>query len=249
MRFDNIVKDNNRTATILLVEDNDEFSEVLSNILIDNHYNVLKARDGERALSLIKEQRPEVILLDIMLAPSQGKEWIGGREILNKMIQEGFQSKIIVMSEIYKDMTSILEFIKLGAADYVAKPVYPGDILERVKNVIADDAATNLQVIHRAPLIDSYLERSNDILDKHHDVYAKNLFLDFMAKTGHVALAVIVIILFNKYTSISNPFILFMVFFILLIPVNKISRFMTSVLGGKAEFEFKEGSFKKKKNA
>ena len=60
--------------TILVVDDNPSIVDIFTNMLIQGGYNVLSATNGEDALKIIENKRPDMILLDIMMEPMDGWE-------------------------------------------------------------------------------------------------------------------------------------------------------------------------------
>jgi two-component system response regulator AtoC len=103
-------------ATVLVVDDQASVRHYLGRSLEQAGYGVLEAETGEEALRLYRTETPEVILLDLMLPETSGLE------ILKKM-KEISRSPSIVMVTAHGDVASAVEAMKLGAADYIQKPV------------------------------------------------------------------------------------------------------------------------------
>src|SRR3989338_4131432 len=101
---------------ILIVEDDDFFRELLRKKLLSKEFNILEAIDGEKGVMLIKEKKPDLVLLDLLL-PN-----IDGFEVLLKVKGDLSTSKIpiIILSNLGQQ-EDIERGLKLGANDYLVK--------------------------------------------------------------------------------------------------------------------------------
>jgi DNA-binding response OmpR family regulator len=102
-------------ARILLVDDEPQFREMLAEYLVGEHYEVLEAGSGEEALPHITTSRPDLVLLDLMMAG------IGGLETLRriKILQP---ETCVIMVTAVDDLEVARSALAAGAADYVTKP-------------------------------------------------------------------------------------------------------------------------------
>ena len=105
---------------ILIVEDNKELANLLSDFLKRENYTVDVADSGEKALSLFKEHGARLVILDIMLPG------IDGFAVCKKM-RESYDTPILIVSAKI-DKESKLNGLALGADDYIEKP-YDIDIM------------------------------------------------------------------------------------------------------------------------
>lgn len=108
-----------RTHTILLVEDERESADMLSNFLGMNNFRVLTAYDGKEALSIINNHASEIhiAVLDIMVPH------VGGKEICEKIRQHPVLKDIPVIFLTARDKEKDeIEGLELGADDYISKP-------------------------------------------------------------------------------------------------------------------------------
>jgi len=112
-------------STILIIEDNEDVSLMLKEVLTDAGYSVKSAYTGIEGINEIKKDRYDLILLDIMLP------YKSGDEILKEM--RGFSQKpVIVISA--KDMVGTkIDLLRLGADDYITKPFDLGEVVARVE--------------------------------------------------------------------------------------------------------------------
>jgi len=113
------------TAKILVVDDALGIRDVLSCSLRDEGYQVLTVDSGERALVKVREENPEVLLLDIKMPGMDGIETLGQIREFDK------ESSIIILTG-HGGMDSVVEAMKLGAYDYLTKPFD----LEKLKSLI-----------------------------------------------------------------------------------------------------------------
>ena len=136
------------TQTLLLVDDEPANLQVLRNILSDD-YRLLFAKDGERALELADQERPHLILLDVMMPGMSGHDVCQSlkQNLSTRHIPVVF---VTALSESVDEATGF----ELGAVDYITKPVSAPVVRARVKNhlslVHVDELrATRLAVVQR----------------------------------------------------------------------------------------------------
>lgn len=114
--------------TILIVDDDENIAELVSLYLIKEMYETQIAHDGEEALRLFRAQRPDMVLLDIMLPG------IDGYEVL-KEIRKQAQTPVILLSAKGEVFDKVLG-LELGADDYMEKPFDSKELVARVKAVL-----------------------------------------------------------------------------------------------------------------
>lgn len=114
---------------VLVVEDEMPILMGMKDNLEMEGYEVATATDGEKALSLIKRFKPDLIVLDIMLPK------IDGFEICRRVREEKSQAGIIIVS-VKKSPSEKVYGLELGADDYIAKPFSLVEFLARVKAVL-----------------------------------------------------------------------------------------------------------------
>ena len=113
---------------ILVVEDEAPIQELLRFNLERKNYAVQSAYSGEEALGLLKKQRPDLVLLDIMLPGTDGLE------VCKIMKADSATSAIpIIILSALSEEADVVAGLELGADDYVAKPFSPRVLLARVK--------------------------------------------------------------------------------------------------------------------
>ena len=113
-------------ATLLVVDDMIENIEILNNVLFDR-YRILFAINGPEALTVVREQSPDLILLDVVMPG------MNGYQVCEQLKQDPLTREIPVIFVTAKDQEEDEEIgLRLGAVDYLTKPVRPGIVRLRV---------------------------------------------------------------------------------------------------------------------
>jgi len=131
---ENTVDINGQVASkkILIVEDDKFLRELIVRKLLGEGYNVVEAVDGEEAIIKIKENKPDLILLDLILPGADGFE------VLSKTKADPLVASIpvIVLSNLGQK-EDVERGLKLGAVDYLIKAHFtPGEIVEKIKIIL-----------------------------------------------------------------------------------------------------------------
>jgi DNA-binding response OmpR family regulator len=118
--------------TILVIEDDKFLRDLISKKLLKENYNVVEAVDGEEGLKKIKEIKPDLVLLDLILPG------MDGFEVLAQVKEDPTlnQIPVIILSNLgHRD--DVERGLKLGASDYLIKAHFtPGEIIEKIKNIL-----------------------------------------------------------------------------------------------------------------
>ena len=112
-------------TTILIAEDDDDFSYLLSEHLQDEGYRFLFARDGVEALRIFNQDRPDLVLLDMMMPRMDGLE-------VCRQIREISDVPIIVISCRTGELDKV-RGLEIGADDYITKPISHREFVARVQ--------------------------------------------------------------------------------------------------------------------
>ncbi|MFC7395072.1 response regulator YycF [Scopulibacillus cellulosilyticus] len=110
---------------ILVVDDEQPIADILQFNLEKEGYEVICAYDGDEALQKVEEEKPDMILLDVMLPVKDGMEVC--REIRKK-----YNTPIIMLTAKDSEIDKVLG-LELGADDYVTKPFSNRELIARVK--------------------------------------------------------------------------------------------------------------------
>jgi len=130
---------------ILVVEDEQQIAELLRYNLTREGYRVVVADRGFEALQLLKRERPDLVLLDLMLPDVDGLDVC--RRIRRDPASEGLP---IVMLTARGEEADIVAGLELGADDYVTKPFSPRVLSARIRAVLRRKAIEPAD--HHAPL-------------------------------------------------------------------------------------------------
>ena len=116
---------------ILVVDDEPDIAALVAYHLARERYRVRTVSDGNEALSAIEAERPDLVVLDIMLPGTPGLEVL--REIRRRSELEGLPVLLLTARREERDR---VEGLRLGADDYVPKPFSPQELVLRVGAVL-----------------------------------------------------------------------------------------------------------------
>lgn len=119
---------------IVLVDDDRVTLAVIEKALILDGFWVYSAQDGEEGLELVKREKPDILLSD-MLMPK-----IHGADLCKKVkeSQELKHTRVILMSAVYKKITYRDIIRESGADDFIGKPVDLPDLKDRINKLLKD---------------------------------------------------------------------------------------------------------------
>lgn len=118
-------------STILAIDDTPDNLGLLETILEQEDYNVLVSTSGESGIQIAKSQRPDLILLDVMMPGLNGYET--AQQILN---DNGLKKIPILFLSALDDVQSKVKALKSGGVDFVSKPFQRQELLARIKTHI-----------------------------------------------------------------------------------------------------------------
>lgn len=120
-----------KKTKIIIVEDEADILDVIEYNLSREGYIVHGFRDGERGLKAIREDHPQLVLLDLMLPG------IDGLEICRKVKEDPITRDIpVIMITAKSEESDVVLGLGVGADDYVSKPFSPKELVARVKAVL-----------------------------------------------------------------------------------------------------------------
>jgi DNA-binding response OmpR family regulator len=127
---------------ILLVDDEPEILEICRDYLKASGYDVVTAKDGAQGLSAFRRERPDLIVLDLMMPEMDGLD-------LCRAIRRESNVPIIMLTARVEETDKLIG-LELGADDYMTKPFSPRELVARVKVVLrrvsGDPAAEVIRV-------------------------------------------------------------------------------------------------------
>ena len=138
--------------TILIVDDEERLLRLVQAYLEQEGFHILTARDGREALTSARAEKPDLIVLDLMMPVMDGFEF------LRRYRQEAQTPIVLLTARV--DETDKVVGLELGADDYVTKPFSPRELLARVRAVLrrAGMTAPQAQVLRA---LDVVLDRSS----------------------------------------------------------------------------------------
>lgn len=113
---------------VLIVDDDEEINNMLSEYLSKMGYRTVSAFDGKSALEMFKNSRPDIVILDLMLPEIEGIE-------VCKKIRAVSDTPVLMLTAL-ADETDKLIGLEIGADDYITKPFSPKEIAARIKAIM-----------------------------------------------------------------------------------------------------------------
>ena len=118
-------------SKIAMIDDEDDFCELMKIELESEGYEVCMVSDSDKGLQLVKDEQPDLILLDIMMPG------LDGYDLLKLLKDDSTTRDIPVVMLTAKGMENeIQKALDFGADDYVQKPFHSGLLLKRIKTLV-----------------------------------------------------------------------------------------------------------------
>jgi len=138
-------------STVLIVDDNPSNLGILFNYLGNSGLRVLLSEDGKNALEMIREEKPDLLLLDILMSG------IDGYEICKKLKSdpETKDIPIIFISALSETIDKVKGF-QIGAVDYITKPFQNEEVLARI--------SAHLTIVNQRKKLSELNERKNQLI-------------------------------------------------------------------------------------
>ncbi len=115
-------------ARILVIEDDRELGKILKHLLEDAGHSATLAENGVKGLVALREEPPELVVLDLALPD------LAGDEILSR-VRATSDLPVLVLTAI-RDLDRKVELLKNGADDYLEKPFHPEELLARIEALL-----------------------------------------------------------------------------------------------------------------
>lgn len=123
---------------ILIIDDDMDLCSLLSRFLTKNGYEVESAYSGNKGLNKSSENHYDLVICDYRLGDMEGID------VLVALRKENPQVKVLMITG-YSDIKTAVEVIKMGAFDYIVKPLIPDEVLSVIKKAILQPAAAMQQ--------------------------------------------------------------------------------------------------------
>ncbi|HEY6955453.1 MAG TPA: sigma-54 dependent transcriptional regulator [Flavisolibacter sp.] len=128
--------------TILIIDDDRDMCLLLKRFLTRHGYEVLEAYNGKKALELLESTEPSLVMCDFRLEDMEGNVLLG-------KIKERYPHLPVIIITGYSDIKIAVEVMKMGAYDYITKPLFPDEILVTIKKALEDaDRGESSPAIH-----------------------------------------------------------------------------------------------------
>ncbi len=119
------------TKTILVVDDEEEILSLVKKILMGEAYRILTAKNAEEVFATLSHERPDLILLDVMMPA------MDGFEVCKKLKSDPATTHIpVVMLTVLATNSDIRKALDLGAAAYLIKPFDPDVLDKEIKAIL-----------------------------------------------------------------------------------------------------------------
>ncbi|MFC1539101.1 PleD family two-component system response regulator [Candidatus Latescibacterota bacterium] len=118
---------------ILVVDDDIEIVELIALMLETNGYEIITADSGDKCLKLLEIEKPDLIILDVMMETTT-EGFNVGYKIKNN--SEYKSIPIIFMSSISKQTGFPLDRDFINSYEFIEKPINPDDLLQRINNML-----------------------------------------------------------------------------------------------------------------
>ncbi len=134
-------------AKILVVDDDPNVQRLLQYTLKQEGYDVIAAADGVEGLRLWTDERPALVLLDVMLPQ------LDGYQVATKIrAAEGGEGHVpIIMLTAEREVEQKIRGLRAGADDYLIKPFHPAELMARIKSLLARFAPRDA-LVGQAPM-------------------------------------------------------------------------------------------------
>ena len=114
---------------ILVVDDDSQVRRVVCKALQNNGFMTIEAADGQKGLNIIRQKRPCLVVLDIMMNN------VDGLSVIKEMRATDIDTPVILLSAKSEDYTAVLG-LTIGADDYITKPFSPSYLCAKVSALI-----------------------------------------------------------------------------------------------------------------
>ncbi|HVG17138.1 MAG TPA: sigma-54 dependent transcriptional regulator [Chitinophagaceae bacterium] len=119
---------------ILIIDDDRDMCLLLKRFLTRHGFEVLEAYNGKKALELLEEIEPSLVMCDFRLEDMEGNVLLG-------KIKDKYPHLPVIIITGYSDIKIAVEVMKMGAYDYITKPLFPDEILVTIRKALETAAS------------------------------------------------------------------------------------------------------------
>lgn len=134
---------------IAIIEDDEEIRNLVKYFLEKDRYTVVEAAKGMAGLKLIREEKPALVVLDVMLPELDGVSMCN----MIREMPEKYGNPIILMLTAKTEVENVVEGLKSGADDYMRKPFDPRELIMRIKTLLKRVNKENVSVYNFANIM------------------------------------------------------------------------------------------------
>jgi DNA-binding response OmpR family regulator len=170
------------SKTIMVVDDEKRLVSLVESYLVQEGYHVVSANNGKEALPIATHEKPDLIILDIMMPEMDGYEFM-------REHRKNQDTPIILLTARVDDDERVIG-LELGADDYITKPFRPRELVARVRAVLrrAGKTEPQAQVLQVADITLDRETRTVTVADRSVDLTPSefDLLAALMASPGRV---------------------------------------------------------------
>jgi two-component system response regulator HydG len=139
--------------TILIIDDDRDMCLLLKRFLTRHGYEVMEAYNGKKALEILESTEPSLVMCDFRLEDMEGNVLLG-------KIKERYPHLPVIIITGYSDIKIAVEVMKMGAYDYITKPLFPDEILVTIKKALEDaERGESSPAVHTSSVVSSLPEQ------------------------------------------------------------------------------------------
>ena len=143
---------------ILIIDDDRDMCLLLKRFLTRHNFEVIEAYNGKKALEILDATEPDLVMCDFRLEDMEGNVLLG-------KIKEIYPHLPVIIITGYSDIKIAVEVMKMGAYDYITKPLFPDEILVTIKKAL-ETAAQAADTIKAPPVKESAPAVAEPVVEK-----------------------------------------------------------------------------------
>ncbi len=134
------MRNNDYRPRVLVADDDPIVQQFVSSILVENRFDVFTASDGRQALDMVRELRPDLVILDLIMPYRDGYEVL-------RLLQEKEETRkipVIILSAKSRE-EDIIRGLEAGAEDFMIKPFNALELVARARKILARTMDVRMQ--------------------------------------------------------------------------------------------------------
>jgi two-component system response regulator HydG len=139
---------------ILIIDDDRDMCLLLKRFLTRHGFDVLESYSGKKALELLETVEPSLVMCDFRLEDMEGNVLLG-------KIKDRYPQVPVIIITGYSDIKIAVEVMKMGAYDYITKPLFPDEILVTIKKALEAATIQDTGAVHEKPVLNVPAQANN----------------------------------------------------------------------------------------